>query len=317
MWLKPFEVTSCSRIRTHRPKFEHHSFFATPMAMTRVRQILLVSFQEEARDHKLLSDMFEVWSSCCRPSAFERADATFPDSLHRDLELGFPTLQKHLLREAVHIESDGGDYRTNREAVADAANDVEANDGQLQDMPACPEPASCCLKRELFDVVSGQAKRQSILVGSRAYVAVVLGSVYAQVCTKASYREHVENSERCRRTCPRHAAFVKVKPGRAPVPKGMWRGTCASVQRALLRHFRALGSGPRLRARRKKMSVGKKVEKGPASVIAFAGGGGIEEIDYEVAMEGSAVEENAVGAGQSPTCKFLLTGGMLHSGSLA
>eukprot|EP00973_Karenia_brevis_P011915 1618170-Karenia_brevis.AAC.1 len=39
--------------------------------------------------------------------------------------------------------------------------------------------------------------------------------------------------------------------GHAPVPRGMWRGACAPVQRMLFRHFRFLGSGPRVHATQK------------------------------------------------------------------
>eukprot|EP00973_Karenia_brevis_P073028 10142428-Karenia_brevis.AAC.1 len=58
-------------------------------------------------------------------------------------------------------------------------------------------------------------------------------------------------SEQRRKTCPRYGVVVKAAAGEAPVPKAMWRGACANVQRKLFRHFRHLGFGPHLRTRRK------------------------------------------------------------------
>ena len=101
----------------------------------------------------------------------------------------------------------------------------------------------------------------------------VLQGIYTRAATRASFLDY---EARCKSGRPLKTTPRKALPGEPPVPRSVWKGAAPAIQRAMFRHFRGLGWGPREGKRcRKKLSPrhGGMRQQAPETQFSFSAGG--------------------------------------------
>jgi len=203
-----------------------------------VRAAILVAVRGERRDHERLGTLWYAWAD--KTLRAERAMVDFIASrggtvttlqlagLYKEL----PWLAESVGNLRVFCETSSSLVYTSRSPGARATVAVGVSQERPEATRLGPLPS-----------------------GSRAVAAAVLSGIYARAYPSVSYHDYAVSCERAKKRSLHYAPVEKTGVGQAPVPKNVWRGACAAKQRALLRLFRGLGSGPRLRSRRQRRKL--------------------------------------------------------------